>query len=501
MDPPPLPPLHTISAQSKTNLKSVYITPSTSPPTSRAPTAQPSRRPSAPPSKRPRHSSRSSSVHGRAGSSSSSLTQENAFDLHSARVESAQRVRNVWSQLAEKYVKPLDQDDILDLRNNKVIADHGVLRAADEQYDFGYFGDAPEEENQTPDGETEGEDCDELDLLATEADISDELTANAHDIPPVRAMDPSDMADLNEFLEMERHRRDEFGDIDAEQEVENVTDLRKWDGGSSEGLSEAWVDEPDDALGPATSSDGGQVAEEESDRSDDELNAWEPSEASMLYQLTDGDDTSADEQGGFEPNGQILSVGTPPNPSSSPRKQPSSLPVLQSAVKPRDQSSLPPSSPPLPERELSSSPEPEIVPARKSRPPLDLSPAPTRSSLPVKAQNLSAKAESRVSQRVLQLQTPPRSRSSAMTPDKDAGHVAYRLSGKQRKATTLSSSVPRKTRSAHVTSENQPRSPKTARKGSRMPWVEIDDEGDGVSCDSLPLPLAPFLILTQCDIE
>lgn len=437
MDPPPLPRAHSIPSRKASTSISVYITPSTSPPASRAPITQPLSRTSAPPPKRPRHNSRSSSSFGRASSSSSSVAPDNAFDLHSARVESAERVREVWTHLAEKYSRPLDQDDILDLRTQSVIKDRGFLRAAKEQFEFGCFGDAPVSESEMPDVEAEADaeqddDFDELDILAPEADISDELTAATLNVPPVRPMDPSDMADLNEFLELEKHRREMFGDLDEEGEVEDeVVDFRGGDGGSSEGLNDGW-DDVAEISGAADTSEGMEDAVDTNpaeDDSEDEFAAWDTNEGSMLYQLTDDEGSASGEHDDLVSDSHLDYLDTPATsspppqlgsgvrPTSSVKHQASTLgsdPTFLTLSSPPHSAAEPPSA--QSERGSSSSPDPEIIPARKSTT-RQLSPKTSPIPLPLSARKVPATATPLISARVLQLQTPPRSRSSVMTLD------------------------------------------------------------------------------------
>src|ERR1700733_13309832 len=49
-------------------------------------------------------------------------------DLPDARRASSFRVLNVWSQLAERYSRPLAEDDIVDLRTCDFIKDRNVIR-------------------------------------------------------------------------------------------------------------------------------------------------------------------------------------------------------------------------------------------------------------------------------------------------------------------------------------------------------------------------------------
>ncbi|KIM89361.1 hypothetical protein PILCRDRAFT_222183 [Piloderma croceum F 1598] len=189
------------------------MTPSASP----VPFRRPQDRPS--PTKRPRLTSSSTP----STSSSSFVSTPPAFsnqtyhtvtangdgtDLHDARRASSFRVLNVWSQLAERYSRPLAEDDIVNLRTGDFVKDRNVMRSTPHQYDIGFFGDLDGTETPTTD---EGSD-DELDAFAPGANISDELERVSREgLDPVREMDPADAQDLREFLEAESRRREEFG--------------------------------------------------------------------------------------------------------------------------------------------------------------------------------------------------------------------------------------------------------------------------------------------------
>ena len=196
-----------------TVMNNTYITPSTSP----APLRRTSDGPS--PTKRPRLASSSTP-------SSTSVSTPSAFsnqtyhianpnsdgvDLHETRRASSSRILNFWSQLAERYSRPLAEDDIVDLRDIRLVKDRNVMRSDPHQYDIGCFGRLDDGGTETP--TDEGSD-DELDAFAPGADISDELEmerVNREGLVPVREMDPADAADLKEFLEAEKRRKEQFG--------------------------------------------------------------------------------------------------------------------------------------------------------------------------------------------------------------------------------------------------------------------------------------------------
>ena len=346
------------------------ITPSASPPVS------------APPQKRQRRASRS------APSPLSNLTSEPEFDLHGARQESSRRVLDVWSQLAERYTRRLDQDDIIDLKSVSIVKDRGFLRRSN-HFALGCFAEG--DDASVNDASSEGvvdpdDDFDELDAFAIEADISDEMEKQlSRNIQPVQEMNPADAEDLREFLEAEKKRKESCGDESdlSSDDFDNI-DLETYDGpfDDDEGESE-------DPLGHENSdqSDGENGSEEEyQDRqkimqelpialldegSDDELGGWDVNEGNTVYQLpkeSDGDPSEL----------EFLT----PSPAPTTRSCSNSTSPQRQSVSPQD-------------RKSKSKSKSKVLSKRKSDTPLSLSPP--RS----------------------QLQTPPQSSSSVTenTPD------------------------------------------------------------------------------------
>ncbi|KAI0252001.1 hypothetical protein BJV78DRAFT_1206313, partial [Lactifluus subvellereus] len=92
---------------------SLFLTHPASSPGPRHTTRPPDHPPEHPsPSKRQRHAS--------TPSSSSSLPStpsrdRSGVDFHQARFESSMRLKDAWAQLAQRYARPLDEDDIIDL--------------------------------------------------------------------------------------------------------------------------------------------------------------------------------------------------------------------------------------------------------------------------------------------------------------------------------------------------------------------------------------------------
>ncbi|KAL5486021.1 hypothetical protein ACEPAI_7065 [Sanghuangporus weigelae] len=276
------------------------MTPSASPPVQRpfarhssTPSPTKKRRVSRAPSV-PAPSFRSFSV---ASASSSSVSPAFNFDapvdpgeeLDAARRASSFRVLNVWSQLAEKYARRLDEDDIVDLGKGTIIKDCGVLRSSEDMFEIGYFAEEREKaerlDNDQPLTPADDE-PDEIDAFAdvqdnvsrSETDGDDEdgfgLAQHTQHLPPVREMDPADAADLAEFLRAEQLRRETFGDPDED------------DGGYESGEGEEDEVTEDNAL-------------EESDTAEDatEYEAHTSGDEEVIYQesIHESDDEKPDQ--------------------------------------------------------------------------------------------------------------------------------------------------------------------------------------------------------------
>ncbi|KAI0754953.1 hypothetical protein C8Q80DRAFT_1141948 [Daedaleopsis nitida] len=194
------------------------ITPSASPPVSRV--YQRKDRPSA--AKRPRLSATPSR------SSSSIRPGSSTPDVFDLRVASRDRLLKSWDQLAERYYKPLDEDDIVDLRDLKILKDRGVTRGAARNYAIGSFAVPADVTVDTEDavaqgvdeenvGEEEDESADELDLLS-DAPVPDVPEPyKSWYVPPPDETNAEDAEAFREFEEAEKKRR-ELGGFDGEEE-------------------------------------------------------------------------------------------------------------------------------------------------------------------------------------------------------------------------------------------------------------------------------------------
>ncbi|KAI0648071.1 hypothetical protein C8Q79DRAFT_1008430 [Trametes meyenii] len=192
------------------------ITPSLSPPGSRI-FRIPDR---PPPPKRPRLSSTPSS------SASARLSSQPPRDL---RLESSSRLFAFWDQLAERYNKPLDEDDIVDLRALDFLKDRGVTRSAARTYDIGSFADGDDGSSQAAEDEVESsavednapedDSSDELDLISPPSPIQEKLQYYRNwYVPPADEQDPEDAEAFREFEEAEKRRKELYGDDDDEED-------------------------------------------------------------------------------------------------------------------------------------------------------------------------------------------------------------------------------------------------------------------------------------------
>jgi hypothetical protein len=217
-----------------------------------------------------------------------SSTQGVDVEIHEARRASSRRVLDVWSQLAERYARPLHEDDIVDLRTETFVKDRGVVRGLRAQYEFGCFADASDEDK---DNSSEGahdvdadDDYDELDAFAPEANISDELEIERqkHDAQQLRIMDSADAEDLRHFLEAEKRIQEDHGHEDEDSVApseDGVADSPDELADSPDELTDSPDGLADSPGGLADSPDELDLASSppllSEEESDDELAAWD----------------------------------------------------------------------------------------------------------------------------------------------------------------------------------------------------------------------------------
>jgi hypothetical protein len=245
------------------------------------------------PSKRPRHAS--------TPSSSSSLPStpsrdRSTLDFYQARFESTRRLKDAWSQLAQRYARPLDEDDIIDLREVKILKDRGVVRSLNAQVNFGNvslldeLGNDASSEAGGAHSEDE-DDFDEIDAFAHSPRVQNRLEAQLRRVKPLHDADSEDEDDLREFLEAERQTREEFGPVD-EDFSEHLAQLQDQDVGEDGDLAEEVIEvldssdeecEHQELSRTFTKSTGVDCDSEDED--EDELGGWEHDESNAIYEV------------------------------------------------------------------------------------------------------------------------------------------------------------------------------------------------------------------------
>lgn len=334
-------------------LRPPLITPSASPPGSRVFPRIPDR---PAPFKRPRLSSTPSS------SASSRPPPPQPRDF---RLESSSRLFAFWDDLATRYNKPLDEDDIVDLRDLAFIKDRGVTRAAVQSYEIGSFASAgvddassqgAEDETEISAGEENApedeESADELDLISpppVESAVQEKLQYYKNwYVPPADEQNPEDAEAFREFEEAEKQRKELYGDDEDEGEEGPEEDgFANTDGPTDEEESIPSEEE----LPPSTQCDSASEAMRslsptrptpqrpksrppprpaDDDSSDDELAEW------VI------DDTPIPPRRSVPPPDDLidLTLSRSPSPPSPPRGRPQSGARIQSVAPslPRSQS-------------------------------------------------------------------------------------------------------------------------------------------------------------------
>lgn len=278
------------------------------------------------------------------------------------------RMLDTWSQLAERYSRRLDEDDIIDIRTGQIVKDNGFWRAT-RRFNF---GEALEDEDaEGPVGnESDDEGVDELDAFGEEHNSLDDvfgrgwqeklLTHSSHDIT----------SDLDEFLEAESRRKEEYGSDVEEGGLELSHAHRGGRTLSSSPPTDNDFDDNEESQNaiddrPAASSPISESAPEEptSDNDlDDELDNWEPTEASMVFVAKDDQDSSQ----GDESESDVEVIESPASVYKPvPPKQPT---PAQLHTPPRSHSFAdPPNLDPIPSPPRLPSPQPPFDPPPATR--------------------------------------------------------------------------------------------------------------------------------------
>ncbi|KAF9013393.1 hypothetical protein BDQ17DRAFT_1343349 [Cyathus striatus] len=384
--------------------------------------------------------------------SSTTAGHEPGTDFHKERQASAMRLLDVWSNLAERYTRRLDEDDIVDLRTLEIVTDNGVMRGIG-KVDFGSISEVQEGnrdnegegEDEEEDNEDEG-DVDELDTITRVDSDCYELEAletqiHARTMPLVSSLNPVDAEDLKEFMEAEKRRKELCGS-EPEDEIEHTVDVSEMNQSSHDrGDSSAHATDIEDA----EDTEGDELSDSGSD--DELVNNWGADAASAVYEVTKPDENASEDDSDIEiVEGPIYKPEKLKNPGRRSitevnlqlQTPPKSSSCVPSGSSPRSGffSSLPPSSPPP--RSLSpfevreSSPTPPTSPAILSSSPLRSphvglqGPNPAKSGLPPK--NNRSTDSSKLLPNTIHFQVNSHSTTQVSKPTKnaEAGPSTYR---------------------------------------------------------------------------
>ena len=235
------------------------------------------------------------------------------------------RLKNAWEQLAQRYSCPVDEDDIVDLRDVKLFKDRGVVRNLNAQINFGDIS-VPDKPGNNANSDAGGvhsedeDDFDEIDTLSHGAHAQNGLEAQLRRVKPLRDLDSEDDDDLRDFLEAERRTREEFGPVD-EDFSEDLAGLLDDVGDESGDL----VDEVVEVLGSSDEEceerelsrtfTRARDDHDSEDEDEDELGGWVHDESTAIYEVIR---TPA------RPEDDIIEIFDTP-PSSPPPSSPSSM--------------------------------------------------------------------------------------------------------------------------------------------------------------------------------
>ena len=276
------------------------------------------------PSKRPRLASTPSST----SLPSTPTRDRDTVDFHQARFESTMRLKGAWAQLAQRYARPLEEDDIIDLRDARILKDRGVVRGLQAKVSFGGISilDEPGNDASSEAGGAHSEDeddFDEIDSISREALVPNRLEAQLRRVKPLRDLDSED-EDLKDFLEAERRTREEFGPVDEEVDE----DLSEDPAQLQDDVEDESGDLADDVIEVFGSSDEEsehqdisrtfttRIREDSDSEDEDELGRWVHDESTAIYEV-DRTPTVPDEE--------VIEIFDTP-PSSPPPSLPPSSP-------------------------------------------------------------------------------------------------------------------------------------------------------------------------------
>ncbi|EKM79365.1 hypothetical protein AGABI1DRAFT_128521 [Agaricus bisporus var. burnettii JB137-S8] len=297
------------------------ITPSASPPP--RPSSSQNVLPS--PSKRQRISSRSSSIR------RSVSVADTTVDFPKEREASMARMLDTWSQLAERYSRRLDEDDIVDIRTGEIVKDNGFWKTT-RRFNFGEALERDDAEDFVDDESEEEEGIDELDAFEKERSYIEDGFAKDLQQKLLTHADHGVTNDLDEFLEAERRRKDEYGSDVEEDELELPLKHNRGcgsplsitsDSDVEEGLSDV-VDQDASPSRVPGSRWNEQESEDEYDDDDDELDNWDPIEGSKIIPIRDL--TSSPQVGVSKSDDKIVEIPASHLKSTSNKQR---MPVVQ----------------------------------------------------------------------------------------------------------------------------------------------------------------------------
>ena len=235
------------------------------------------------------------------------------------------RLKGAWEQLAQRYARPVDEDDIIDLRDVKLFKDRGVVRNLNTQINFGDIS-VPDEPGNDANSDAGGahsedeDDFDEIDTLSHGARAQNGLEAQLRRVKPLRDPDSEDEDDLRDFLEAERRTREEFGTVD-EDFSEDLAGLQDDVGDASGELVDGVIeilgssDEECEERDLSRTFTRARDNCDSEDEDEDELGGWVHDESTAIYEVVR---TPA------PPENEIIEIFDTP-PSSPPPSSPSSM--------------------------------------------------------------------------------------------------------------------------------------------------------------------------------
>ncbi|KAH9997903.1 hypothetical protein BJV77DRAFT_779011 [Russula vinacea] len=244
------------------------------------------------PPKRPRLASTPSST----SLPSTPTRDRSTVDFYQARFESTMRLRDAWAQLAQRYARPLDEDDIIDLREAKILKDRGVVRNFQSQVNFGDISilDEPGNDASSEAGGAHSEDEDDFDeidaLSPRRVQNTHRLEAQLRRVKPLRDLDSEDEDDIRDFLDAERRTREEFGPVDEDfsedlaQLQDDVEDDVEDEGGD---LADEVIEILESSDEECEQQDFSRTftAHVDRDSDEDELGVWIHDESNAIYEV------------------------------------------------------------------------------------------------------------------------------------------------------------------------------------------------------------------------